>query len=265
MHASHLSPLHKDWTLQLHPIQDELSGPVSLNSLFGVENANGMNILEWPFPGQQLYIPDHFESQYAYPLIVWLMDENAADDELETYFPEISERNYVGLSIRVKGVKEAKSSSQNSANDLSNADLDGLSTFQEELLLALDTLPKMLKINTRRIYLAGRGQAATVALKLGLSLPYHFAGVLSLSPARPQLNRLLGQYRELRHLRVFLGTTEDQTSPEAREIREFAELLQLAGLDSVLMNQYKKETFRFPHVLRDFNRFVMEGISTSVK
>ena len=47
-----------------------------------------------------LYLPEHYEHSYAYPLIVWLHGDGGTEDDTQLLMPMISERNYVGLGIR---------------------------------------------------------------------------------------------------------------------------------------------------------------------
>src|SRR5580704_12859193 len=53
-----------------------------------------------PDAGQTLFAPIHYESNYAYPLIVWLHGPNDDERQLKRIMPFVSLRNYVGVSPR---------------------------------------------------------------------------------------------------------------------------------------------------------------------
>src|SRR5262249_14671671 len=49
---------------------------------------------------QCLLVPQHYERNYAYPLLVWLHDAGGDERELKKIMPLVSLRNYVSLAVR---------------------------------------------------------------------------------------------------------------------------------------------------------------------
>jgi len=87
-------------------------------------------------PAQEdaIYCPDHYERNYAYPLLVWLTGEEAPPDNLNTLMRRVSERNCFGLAVR-RGAGIAPA---------------------ETIFGAVTALRRQYHIHSERIYLAGR-------------------------------------------------------------------------------------------------------------
>src|SRR5258707_2565861 len=47
----------------------------------------------------EVYVPENYEPNYAYPLIVWLSPSTGAAIRLRQLMPVISDRNYFGVSL----------------------------------------------------------------------------------------------------------------------------------------------------------------------
>jgi len=47
-----------------------------------------------------VFIPDHYEPGYAYPSITFLHDSESSELKLGDWFPNISERNFIGIGVR---------------------------------------------------------------------------------------------------------------------------------------------------------------------
>ena len=56
--------------------------------------------LRLPDAARALFAPMHYESNYAYPLIVWLHGANDDERQLKRIMPFVSLRNYVAVSPR---------------------------------------------------------------------------------------------------------------------------------------------------------------------
>ena len=49
---------------------------------------------------QCLLVPQHYERNYAYPLLIWLHDTGGDERQLREIMPLVSLRNYVSLAVR---------------------------------------------------------------------------------------------------------------------------------------------------------------------
>ncbi len=65
-----------------------------------VSEVEGGRFSALPDVGQTLFAPIHYESNYAYPLIVWLHGPHDDERQLKRIMPFVSLRNYVGVSPR---------------------------------------------------------------------------------------------------------------------------------------------------------------------
>ena len=47
-----------------------------------------------------VFLPVHLENRYRYPLLIWLHGDGQNASQLSQVMPRISDRNYIGVSIR---------------------------------------------------------------------------------------------------------------------------------------------------------------------
>src|SRR5262249_13361213 len=107
----------------------------------------------------EIYVPDPYEPNYAYPLIVWLSPHTAPRPRLQRLMQTVSERNYFGVTVPV---------------------VDG-EMIEEQLFETFSRLRRRYHLHTERVYLLGFGDFGTQALKVALSRPAWFAGVAAIS------------------------------------------------------------------------------------
>jgi len=109
---------------------------------------------------------------------------------------------------------------------------------------------------------AGFDRGGTMALRLALSQPDAFAGVLSIGGAFPTTLRPLGQLHAVRRLKIFLATGRDsQQYPEAEVCRNL-HLFHSAGM-SVCLRQYPCGDDLTTNMLSDMDRWIMEQLNAS--
>jgi hypothetical protein len=51
------------------------------------------------FP-HRIFVPEHYESGYAYPLLVWLHSDHSSEFEIDQMMPALSVRNYAAVALR---------------------------------------------------------------------------------------------------------------------------------------------------------------------
>lgn len=183
------------------------------------------------FPGEAqagrpygVFVPQNYEPNYAYPLVIWLHDAGGSERDIVEVLPQISKRNYVGLSLR--GV-------------LTSGRTDGYcwplsdsprSAMLESLYASVRRLRRDLHVHTERVFLAGAGEGATLAWELFLHRPEWFAGIAALGGQFPWRRHALIHFRELRGRHVFLGA-EAKDKASVRRAEEVGRLLYSAGLE----------------------------------
>lgn len=213
-----------------------------------------------PALADAVFVPESYEPNYAYPLIIWLTDTATRQYELCRVMPQISTRNYFGVSLPCvqESVHEWDISNSNSETAFDALPLPGLDPLERRLF---DTVAKMRSsyhIHTERIYLAGFDGAATAALKIGLSHPEWFAGVAAISGEMPRTPLLLSRLPELRRMRVFLGAGSND-SRSLTDLRRAGRLLHTAGL-RVCSRMYDAGREVIRPMLQEIDRWVMQDI-----
>lgn len=247
-----LRPLKKIARDTAHP---RLSGP-----LFSMPEPEEPSLPEFDAAGKpvELYVPEHYEAKYAYPLIIWFHGRGGSERELHDLMPVISNRNYLGLSFR----GPLASATRRPGYRWSLTDRD-LLQLQDEVAETVRRLRGVYHVHSERIYLAGFDEGGTVALRLLLNRPEWFGGAASLAGQLPSTPNLLSRYTELQGKRVLLTAgTRDKSVPTETALQT-SRLLHLAGM-SVQTKICDAGHTLTPKMLNHVNHWVMHGICEAV-
>ena len=210
---------------------------------------------EEPLLNYTVNVPDNYEPNYAYPLVVWLHDDGGSELDALTLLPALSTQNYIGLGIR--GNAAAKTPSPSGY---------GWSNSRESMAILENIVPRCVgrigrdyHIHTERIYLAGFGDGASMAMELLLSRPAWFSGAVALGGPLPRQKNLLARYRMLSGQRMLIGAgVRDKRMPITEVVRA-GRLLHAAGID-VSTRAYDAGHEVSPEMLSHANSWLMEGI-----
>ncbi len=126
------------------------------------------------------FAPIHYESGYAYPLIVWLHDADSNEQELRQVMPLVSMRNYVAIAPR--GTCAAKRC--RGRFDWSQTG-ESIESAHSRIIDSVTVARERFNIHPNRIFLIGRGTGATMALRTAWSEPSQFAGVVAINGPLP--------------------------------------------------------------------------------
>ena len=206
----------------------------------------------WP---HSLFAPLHYEPNYAYPLIVWL--HGAGDDErqLRRIMPLVSMRNHVAVGPRGVDVSSTGKGFTWEQNPGS------LQRAEEVVTQAIDAASLRYHIARRRVYLAGFGPGGTAAMRLALSFPGRFAGVVSIGGQVPAGGAPLGHLLEVRKLPLLMiAGQQSQQYPEVQMCNDLR-LLHSAGM-SVNLRLYPCGDEIDPNMLSDLDRWIMHQITS---
>ena len=196
-----------------------------------------------------VYVPDGYEPNYAYPLLVLLHNRGANEHQMMQLAPRLSRRNYIAVSLRGTdrvGIRRtgrpAYSWSQFAAGELH---ADGPRRIQRHLACAsrsasfldeyvgevIDLLAEELNIDRQRVYLIGYGEGAAAAYRVGLGAPARYAGIAAINGWLPAVPGPWLRWPEVRRLRALVlhGAADDRV-PVAESLRA-ARLLYSAGLN----------------------------------
>jgi phospholipase/carboxylesterase len=199
------------------------------------------------------FLPTGYEPRYAYPLLVFFHGHGGNEEQILRLAPRLSRRNYISIGLRGP---IALGPRRQGRLGFSWGDLRQDSVIEEYLVRAVEQTRRSYHVHSERIYLAGFGEGATLAYRLGLSLPEKLGGVISFNGALPSQGRPLFRLPALRRLRVFIGHgIANSVVPLSLARRDFR-LLYAAGVQ-VTMHTYPSTHKLHPDMLRDVNRWII--------
>jgi phospholipase/carboxylesterase len=205
-----------------------------------------------------LFAPLHYTSGYAYPLIVWLHGAGSDERQLLRIMPLISMQNFVAVAPQGIALPETNAPK---GKCLGWQQTDGpFQQAEQRVFSSVELADQKFHIDQRRVFIAGFDAGGTMALRLAMSNPNRFAGVLSLCGAFPTGVKPFGNLIAARRLGVFLASGRASTEYPAEQVCNDLRLLHTAGL-SVTLRQYPCGHELQPQMLSDINRWVMEQIA----
>ena len=229
-----------------------------------------------------LFAPVHYESNYAYPLIVWLHGANDDERQLKRIMPFVSLRNYVSVSPRGTVSADgrpkdspgadsigqyAKAAGGDCGNETGRVGY-GWEQTEKHILLAesrvleaIDHAQQAFNISRKRIFLAGFGCGGTMAFRVALNLPDVFAGAVSLGGPFPLGFNPLAQLVRARKLKCLLSTGRESRRYPPDRVCENLRLLYAAGM-SISLRQYPCGDDLTTQMLGDIDRWIMEQLTT---
>jgi phospholipase/carboxylesterase len=203
-------------------------------------------------------LPDVYEPEYSYPLIVWLHAAGGSEDDVFDVLPQISERNYLALALRGNVELPHGAAWSTSA--------EGALELAQRIEDAVTSLAEYLQIHPERVYLAGVGTGGTTALELMLQRPELYAGAMCLGGAFPDVHLPLARFRGLRGRRVLLATTLECREVRVVDLVASGRLLYTAGMQvGTRVYQQGADSIPTPKMLRDIDHWLMDGIQSAVR
>jgi phospholipase/carboxylesterase len=198
------------------------------------------------------FAPIHYESGYAYPLIVWLHDAESNEQELRQVMPLVSMRNYVAIAPR--GTCPARRC--RGRFDWSQTS-DAIESAHSRIVECVTVAQERFNIHTNRIFLIGRGTGATMALRTAWSEPNRFAGVVAINGPLPSSASPMRRVNELRQVPCLLTTSREHETYPADQVCQDLRLLHTAGC-TVALRQYPGGDDLTSNMLSDLDRWLME-------
>jgi phospholipase/carboxylesterase len=202
----------------------------------------------------------HYVSGYAYPLIVWLHGSGNDERQLQRIMPLISMQNYVAVALQ--GMRDDTTpNAQTPSQGYKWLQTDHhIQKAEQRVFDSIELARQKYHIASHRIFLAGFDCGGTMALRLAMSHPSRFAGVLSLCGAFPVGGTLFSNLIAARRLGVFLATGRNSNVYPADQVCGDLRLLHTAGI-SVTLREYPCGHELQPQMLGDVNRWIMEQIN----
>lgn len=205
-----------------------------------------------------VWTPLHYESGYAYPLLIWLHGPGDDQHQLKRIMMQIDARSYVAVAPR--GTAHA-SGPEAKGYDWST-DQGHLGLAEERVNTCLADVTSRFNIHPERVFLAGYDAGGTMAYRLALAAPRRFAGVLSLCGPFPRVRAPLAGLDEVRRLPVLMSTGQFSRRYPPEQVCADLRLFHAAGI-SVTLRQYPSGQTLTPEMLGDMNRWLMEQVCGS--
>jgi phospholipase/carboxylesterase len=204
------------------------------------------------------FLPTGYEPNYAYPLLVFFHGHGGNEEQILRLAPRVSRRNYICIGLRGPQELGPRTDGRPGFGWGTDGRCDTL--VEDYVMRAVEQTRRQYHVHSERIYLAGFCEGATLAYRLGLLFPEKFAGIISLNGVLPRQGGPLLRLPEARSLRVMIGHGIANAVVPLSLARQDHRLLYTAGID-VQLQTYATTHKIHPDMLRDMNRWVMEGLS----
>lgn len=231
---------------------DSKSQPIA--SLFALDKKQSLR----PTHETSLFVPLHYEKNYAYPLIVWLHSDGQSSGELHSVMQQVSMRNYVAVAPQAPvGNFEC--------GYYWEQDYDAINAALESVSNAVEMARSRFNINTNRIFLAGLESGGTMAFRAGLQHPDRYAGIASLNGGLPDGRSTMADWNRCRTMPVFWSHSVDSGDPEncLQMCRHF-QALYAAGFLNLTAREYPSAAHLRQLAPQAIDRWVMEQIQSAI-
>lgn len=203
------------------------------------------------------FLPTGYEPNYAYPLLVFFHAHGGSDEQALRLAPRLSRRNYVCIGLRGPDVLGQRPDGRIGFGWGEPGQHDSL--IEDYALNAIEQTRRNYHIHSERIYLAGLSEGASLAYRIGLTLPSRFGGIISLNGSMPRRNVPRLRLPEVRQLRIFIGHGIANAIIPLAMAREDYRLFYAAGMP-VHMTTYPTNNRLHVNMLRDVNRWIIEKV-----
>lgn len=237
--------------------QDELTVSISrMGSPSGISTNLAVDLDRKP--PHRFFLPLHYEKNYAYPLLVWIHGPGGMEAEIGQVMPHISLRNYVGVAPRgvVKDIQASRAGQDAYTWDQS---LTSVGAALDDVLDCVNLAKRRFNIANHRVFLVGNDVGGTMAMRLALTAPQEFGGVVSLGGALPTTNQPLAGIEQARSLPIMMAHCRDSQTFDTEAMCHNLKLLHSAGM-KVCLRQYPCDQEVTTKMLSDVNAWIMEQV-----
>lgn len=207
----------------------------------------------------RILLPEPYEPNYAYPLVVWFHDAGGSERELPRVMSRISTQNYLGLSLRGP-IACGETLSAGFRWPTEESAVEGL---LGELRAIVGTVRREWHVHSERIVLAGHGEGAVLALRLLMARPEWFFGAVALSARLPKTHAAPNVFREEQGKPVLLGVGAQDPRASVGDVVQTGRVLHAAGL-KVATRVFDGACDLTPELGREIDRWIMDGLLAPV-
>lgn len=218
-----------------------------------------------------IFSPVHYESSYAYPLVVWLHGSGCDESQLFRIMPKLSLRNYIAVAPRGLSAEETNGNRplrkvRRGANLCQIASMydwpetpDAITLAEHRIFEAIARTTERYTVHKERIFVVGFDVGGTMALRLATKYPDHFAGAVSLCGSFPETDFPLRNWSRVRDFPLMMVVGAQSKVFPPQKVCSQLRLFHAAGL-SISLRQYHTAQELTPKMLSDVNRWIMEQI-----
>ena len=235
------------------------------------------------------FIPQRYEPNYPYPLLVLLHDRGSDEQKMLGSMPAMSWRNYVGLSLRGLEPLSRRGEPAGFAwgapfvrpdrlrlaprpivppaevvrRAFRGDSPDPLDRLEDALFTSIRNLRRTLHVHSERIFLVGVGEGAGVAFRLGLAYPERFAGVVAINGWLPGGCAPLANLKAARALNVLAVHGEWNARASVDRARRDVSTLRAGGLKVAFQSYPCAHRITAP-MLSDVDNWLINQCTTAI-
>ena len=242
---------------RLNQLADQKAVLPDLTSSFLVEQSR----MESTADGQDslgFFVPLHYESNYAYPLLVWLHGPGDNEAQLKRIMPLVSMRNYVAVAPR--GTFPEQDGCDRREKFCWRQDPHSIMLAEQRLNCCIDAACQRFHVDPKKIFLAGYECGGTMAFRLAMSLPDLVAGVVSVGGPFPQNHFPLRAIGKARRVPLLIAHGRDSQKYPVDQVCADLRLFHSAGM-KVTLRQYPCGDDITTTMLTDLDAWVMEQVT----
>jgi len=199
------------------------------------------------------FAPEGYETNYAYPLVIWLHNAGGDERQLARVMPLVSTRNYVGLGVRGPVAAERRGYAWPQT-------AEGIVAAEQQIADAIARARERFNIHAGRIFLAGYQSGGTMAYRIALRNPERFAAAASMGGAFPEGHMPLAKLAQLRKFPLLLSHCRDSQSYPIDRVCQELKLFHAAAM-CVTLRQYPCDDEVTTQMLSDLDRWLMEQVT----
>jgi len=206
------------------------------------------------------FLPNDYQPRYPYPLVVLFHGRGGSEEQVLRLAPKLSRRNYICISLR--GPRELGVRPDGRVG-FAWDDVNAEEETEEYLMRAVEQTRRTYHVHSERVFLAGVGEGASVAYRVGFRMSDRIAGLIALNGCIPSPNgNPIFTLNATRGLKVFMGHGIANTDTTFTRARRDYRLLYAAGADVKLV-PYRTTHDLHPDMTRDMNQWIMSTINAN--
>lgn len=188
-----------------------------------IDQDDTVSLSDWPV---SLFVPQKYEENYAYPLLLWFHDEQSSENELDLVMNGIGDQNYCGLALRGNKVLDGDDSFGWNSESLEFGEVP----LKKLVNVTTRRLRRAFHIHSERIFAAGSGSGADIALQLFSEAPEWFAGAILLEPSC-ESPFMLGDAEDLRGKNILHTVSRTASNETLAQNLDAVRLLRSSGVE----------------------------------